>query len=70
MTGKALHKGDKVTWETSQGRTTGTVVRKATAPMQIKGHRVAASADNPEYVVKSAKSGDLAAHKPDALKKL
>lgn len=69
MTGKALHKGDKVAWETSQGRTNGTVVRKATAPMTIKGHKVAASKDNPEYVVKSAKSGDLAAHKPGALQK-
>jgi len=66
---KSLRKGDKVAWETSQGRTTGTVVRKATSPMKIKGHKVAASADNPEYVVKSAKSGALAAHKPEALKK-
>ena len=70
MTSKALRKGDKVAWETSQGRTTGNVVRKATGPMKIKGHKVAASADNPEYVVKSAKSGDLAAHKPDALTKV
>ena len=67
---KALRKGDRVSWETSQGRTTGTVVRKATSPMKIKGHKVAASEDNPEYVVKSAKSGALAAHKPEALKKV
>jgi len=35
----------------------------------IKGHKVAASDDNPEYVVKSDKSGDIAAHNPDALTK-
>ena len=64
---KTLRKGDRVSWETSQGRTTGKVVRKAVSPTQIKGHKVAASADNPEYVVKSAKSGDLAAHRPEAL---
>ncbi len=36
--------------------------------MQIKGHKVAASKDNPEYMVKSDSGGE-AAHKPDALKK-
>ncbi len=35
----------------------------------IKGHTVAASPDNPEYVVRSDKSGAIAAHKPDALTK-
>jgi len=37
--------------------------------MDTKGHHVAASPDNPEYLVRSGKSGDLAAHKPGALKK-
>ncbi len=63
-----LRKGDKVSWQTSQGETTGTVQEKLTKPTDSKGHHVAASTDNPEYLVKSAKSGDLAAHKPDALK--
>lgn len=61
-------KGDKVSWRTSQGRTTGAVEKTLTRPTDIKGHHVAASADNPEYLVKSSKSGDLAAHKPGALK--
>ncbi len=64
-----LKKGDTVAWQTSQGETHGTVQRKLTKPTDIKGHHVAASPDNPEYLVKSAKSGELAAHKPDALKK-
>lgn len=67
---KTLKAGDKVAWETSQGETLGTVVKKQTKPMTIKGHKVAASPENPEYVVKSANSGDKAAHKPAALKKL
>ena len=62
-------KGDKVIWNTSQGRTHGTIVRKATSETHIKGHKVAASEDAPEYIVKSDKSGDLAAHKADALTK-
>ena len=66
---KALKAGDKVAWDTSQGETHGTVVKKQTAPTRIKGHTVAASKDNPEYIVKSAKSGKTAAHKALALSK-
>lgn len=64
-----LKKGDHVTWNTSQGKTEGTVVRKQTTPTQIKGHKVAASADDPQFIVKSDKSGKQAAHKPSGLKK-
>ena len=64
-----LKKGDHVTWNTSQGKTEGTVVRKQTTPTQIKGHKVAASAADPQFIVKSDKSGKQAAHKPSGLKK-
>ncbi|HEY8357291.1 MAG TPA: DUF2945 domain-containing protein [Ramlibacter sp.] len=64
-----LKKGDAVEWNTSQGKTSGTVKKKLTAPADIKGHHVAASPDNPEYLVESAKTGALAAHKPQALRK-
>ena len=64
-----LHKGDRVSWDSSGGHSTGKVVRKLTSPTQIKGHKVAASKDNPEYLVESDKSGRRAAHKPSALKK-
>ena len=69
MTAKTLKKGDKVSWETSQGRTHGAVVRKQTSETQIKDHKVAASQDNPQYIVRSAKSGEEAAHKQGALRK-
>ncbi len=65
-----LKSGDKVEWETSQGKTTGTVKKKLTAPMKIKGHKVAASEDNPEYLIESEKSGAQSAHKPETLKKI
>lgn len=64
-----MKKGDNVEWETSQGKTHGTVEKKLTSPAKIKGHKVAASTDNPEYLVKSDKSGKEAAHNPEALKK-
>jgi Hypervirulence associated proteins TUDOR domain len=66
---KHLKKGDKVEWNTSQGKTQGTVEKKQTSETHIKGHKVAASKDNPQYIVKSAKSGKTAAHKPGELKK-
>lgn len=65
----ALKKGDKVTWKTPQGETSGTVEQKLTEETTIKGHHVAASDENPEYLVKSDKTGAEAAHKPEALKK-
>lgn len=61
--------GDQVEWMTSQGKTSGTVKKKLTSKTKVKGHKVAASKDNPEYLVESEKSGKKAAHKPEALKK-
>jgi hypothetical protein len=66
---KDLKVGDKVAWDTSQGKTHGKVVRKQTTETHIKGHKVAASKDNPEYIVRSDKSGKTAAHQPAELKK-
>ena len=61
-------KGDEVTWKSHGGEAHGTVEKKQTSPTDIKGHHVAASPENPEYIVKSDKGGK-AAHKADALKK-
>lgn len=66
---KDLKPGDKVTWKTSQGETEGVVEKKVTSPTRVKGHVAKATPENPEYVVKSAKSGKKAVHKPDALDK-
>lgn len=60
--------GDKVTWASSQGEVKGTVEKKLTKPTMIKTHKVAASPDDPEYLVKSDKTGAKAAHKAEALK--
>ena len=52
--------------EFERGHSTGKVVKKLTSPRIIKGHKVAASKDNPEYLVKSS-AGKQAAHKPSSL---
>jgi hypothetical protein len=62
--------GDKVEWQASQGAVRGTVKKKLTSPTEIKGHHVAASPANPEYLVVSDETGAEAAHKPSALKKI
>jgi hypothetical protein len=62
--------GDKVEWDTSQGKTRGTVKKKLTEPTHIKGHKVAASKENLEYLVISDKIGAKAAHKPEELRKV
>jgi len=69
---KDLHKGDKVEWNTPQGKTEGEVVEKVTGEKRIgnkgqKGTKVKGSKDDPRYVVQSDKSGKQAAHRPDAL---
>ena len=65
---KTLKAGDKVSWSSHGGTAHGTVVRKLTSPMTIKGHEVAASPDSPEYLVET-EDGKRAAHKPSALHK-
>ena len=65
-----LKPGDHVEWNTSQGKTEGTIEEKLTEPMEIKKHHVEASEENPEYLVKSEKTGKEAAHKPESLHKV
>jgi hypothetical protein len=66
---KALKKGDKVSWTSSGGKSNGHVVKKETSTTKVKGHTAKAGNDNPEYRVKSDKSGKEAVHKASALKK-
>jgi Hypervirulence associated proteins TUDOR domain len=67
---KSLKTGDKVAWQSSGGGSVGRVEQKLTSPGKIKGHAVAASEGNPEYLVRSEKSGKVAAHKPAALRRV
>lgn len=61
-------KGDKVSWKSHGGTAHGKVVKKQTTPTQIKGHKVAASKEEPQYIVETDE-GKRAAHKAEALRK-
>jgi hypothetical protein len=62
-----FRKGDRVTWKSHGGTAEGEVVRKITEDTEAAGRTVRASADEPQYEVRSDKSGRTAVHKPDAL---
>lgn len=64
-----VKKGDRVEWNTSQGKTTGKVVDKAQKETKVGETKLKGSKDDPVYIVKSDKTGKKAGHKKDALKK-
>ena len=65
MTGN-FSKGDEVSWKSHGGEAHRKVVRKQTRPTRIKGHKVAASPENPQFIVETDE-GKRAAHKTEAL---
>jgi hypothetical protein len=50
---KAFRPGDRVARRSSGGGSVGRVERKRTLPAKIQGHEVAASDDNPEYLMRA-----------------
>ena len=64
-----LKKGDKVTWKSHGGTAEGHVEGKITEETEAAGRKVKASPEDPQYLVKSDKSGKDAVHKPSALDK-
>ncbi|SFF59100.1 DUF2945 domain-containing protein [Blastococcus tunisiensis] len=64
---KDLSAGDHVTWQSHGSTTEGTVEREITEDTEASGRTVRASEDDPQYEVRSDKSGRTAVHKPAAL---
>ncbi|MFI1002744.1 DUF2945 domain-containing protein [Streptomyces galbus] len=64
-----LDKGDEVTWKSHGSTAEGTVEREITERTKAAGRTVDASPDDPQYEVRSEKSGKSAVHKPSALHK-
>ena len=62
-----LKKGDHVTWKSHGGEAEGTVTKKITSETKAGGRKVKASEDEPQYEVRSDKTGRTAVHKPGAL---
>jgi hypothetical protein len=66
---KEFKQGDEVEWSSHGGEATGEVEKKMTERTRAAGRTVAAGPDDPQYLVKSDKSGGEAVHRPDALKR-
>ncbi len=62
-----LHVGDEVEWHTHGTTTTGKIEKKITSDTRAAGRQVRADPDDPQYLVRSAKSGQDAVHRPEAL---
>ena len=64
-----LKTGDHVTWKSHGGTAEGEVEEKITEDTEAAGRTVRATPDDPQYKVRSEKSGGEAVHKPDALER-
>ena len=69
MSDDKLGKGDKVEWSSHGSTAKGEVEEEITEDTEAAGRTVRASEDDPQYLVRSDKSGGTAVHKPDALRK-
>jgi hypothetical protein len=62
--------GDHVSWNSEAGRTRGRIIRVHTKNVTWKGYVHHASADEPQYEIKSDKTDHVALHKEKALRRL
>jgi hypothetical protein len=69
MSKQEFRKGDEVTWQSHGSTAEGTVEERITSDTTAAKRTVRASKDEPQYRVRSDKSGNDAVHKPEALKK-
>jgi hypothetical protein len=67
---RSLKVGDHVSWNSEAGRVTGRVVRVHTKNVNYKGYIHHASADDPQFEIKSDKTDHVALHKGQALRHL
>lgn len=67
---QTFKRGDRVTWNSEAGRVTGIIQKKITSEIVFKGYKRHASKDEPQYIIKSDKTGHIAIHKTSALKKI
>jgi hypothetical protein len=63
-------KGDHVSWNSEAGRVSGHIIKVHKRDFDYKGHTHRASADDPQYEIKSDKTDHIAAHKEGALTRL
>lgn len=69
-TRKRFRVGDHVSWNSEAGRVRGRIIDVVTSPIEFKGYRVHATAEEPQYKIKSDTTDHIAMHKGTALRKL
>ena len=62
--------GDRVSWNSEVGRVSGKIIRVHTKNINYKSYTHHASADDPQYEIKSDKTEHIALHKGRALRNL
>jgi hypothetical protein len=62
--------GDHVEWKSEAGHVRGTIKKKVTSAIKFKTYTVRATAEEPQYLIKSDKTEHMAMHKGAVLKKL
>lgn len=62
--------GDRVSWNTPQGRTQGKIVERKESDFTFDGQHFTAGTDEPSFIVESQKSGSRAAHHESTLRPL
>ncbi|WP_247321299.1 DUF2945 domain-containing protein [Bradyrhizobium sp. 141] len=67
---KSFKRGDRVSWNSEAGRVRGHILRVHTEDVDYKGYTHHASADDPQYEIKSDKTDHVALHKGRALRLL
>jgi hypothetical protein len=67
---KTFQIGDHVSWNSEAGQVRGTIVRIHTHPINDKGYIHRATADDPQYEIKSDKTDHIALHKGAVLRRL
>ncbi len=65
-----FRRGDRVEWNFRGHTVTGRVRKRLTERTEVAGQVVAASKDQPRYLIRSDKSGKETARRPEALKRL
>ncbi|MEP6840657.1 MAG: DUF2945 domain-containing protein [Bradyrhizobium sp.] len=67
---KTFKIGNHVSWNSEAGRVRGTIVKVHTRAVNYKGHIHRATADEPQYEIKSDKTDHIALHKGAVLRHL
>lgn len=68
--GEEFKRGDRVEWKFGRGKAVGVVRKKLTSGTTVGRQVVAATKDDPRYLVETERSRRQAAKRPSALKRI